>query len=156
MSFLKNIFRQNRVFVINRKVFELMILLADSFFSCYFALKDNALQIYGTRKCTLTRKAERFFRERGISYHFVDLEKYPPSKGELENIRRRIPAGETLVNTESPAYVKRGLAYMDYDEIEEILACPLLMRTPLVREGSRVIVGDDAAAWGALAEEMKS
>ena len=114
------------------------------------------MQIYGTRKCALTRKAERFFRERGISYHFVDLAKYPPSRGELENIQKRLPAGESLIDTRSPAYTKRGLAYMDYDEIEEISVNPLLMRTPLVREGSRVIVGDGEAEWGTLAKEIKS
>ena len=113
------------------------------------------MQIYGTRKCKLTKKAERFFRDRGILYHFVDLAEHRLSQGELDNIRRGVPAAESLMDTESPAFKKRGMAYMDYDEAEEILADPLLLRTPLVREGSRVIVGDNEAAWKALAEEMK-
>ncbi|MCL1817606.1 MAG: glutaredoxin [Spirochaetaceae bacterium] len=113
------------------------------------------MQIYGTRKCALTRKAERFFRDRGIAYHFVDIAKHPPSRGELENIRKGLPAGESLINTASPAFVKRGLAYMDFDEAEELLADPLLLRTPLVREGSRVIAGGDEAAWETLAKEIK-
>ena len=105
------------------------------------------MQIYGIKKCAITRKAERYFRERGIPYHFVDLTKYSPSRGELENIAKSLPKGENLINPESPAYHKRGLAYMDYNELEEIQARPELMRTPIVREGARVIAGDNPEVW---------
>ncbi|MDR1931733.1 MAG: glutaredoxin [Spirochaetales bacterium] len=113
------------------------------------------MQIYGARKCAITKKAERFFRDRGIAYHFVDLTQRALSKGELENIRRGLEAGESLIDTESAAYKKRGMAYMVYDEAEELLADPLLLRTPVLREGVRVIVGDDEKAWKALAAELK-
>ena len=108
------------------------------------------MQIYGTRKCRVTKKAERFFRDRGIRYHFVDLTEHRLSQGELDNIRRGIPQAESLIDTESAAYKKRGMAYMEYDELEEILADPLLLRTPIVREGNRVIAGDNEAAWKEL------
>ena len=108
------------------------------------------MQIYGTRKCKLSKKAERFFRDRGISYHFVDLTEHHLSAGEFDNIRRAVPSAESLVDTESPAFKKRGMAYMDYDEKEEILADPLLLRTPIVREASHVFVGDKEADWKAL------
>jgi arsenate reductase-like glutaredoxin family protein len=112
------------------------------------------MQIYGTRKCGKTKKAERFFRDRGIPYHFVDLTERLLSKGELENIRRGLE-GESLIDTESPAYKKRGMAHMDYNETEELLADPLLLRTPVIREGSRVIIGGDEKAWKALAGEIR-
>ena len=99
------------------------------------------------------QKGRTFFRERRISYHFIDLTKYYPTRGELENILRGLPAGESLINPESPAYVKRGLAYMDYNEIEEIQANPTLMRTPIVREGSKVISGHNEEAWQILARD---
>jgi len=108
------------------------------------------MQIYGTRKCKLSKKAERFFRDRGVRYHFVDLTEHRLSRGELDNIRRGIPRTESLIDTESAAYKKRGMAYMEYDELEEILADPLLLRTPIVREGSRVIAGDNETAWKGL------
>jgi len=113
------------------------------------------MQIYGTRKCKLTKKAERFFRDRGIQYHFVDLTKHILTRGELDNIRtastmRGIPQTESLIDTESVAFKKRGMAYMDYDESEEILADPLLLRTPIVREGSQVTIGDNEVAWKAM------
>jgi arsenate reductase-like glutaredoxin family protein len=118
------------------------------------------MQVYGTRKCKLTKKAERFFRDRGIRYHFVDLTEHRLSIGELDNIRaaltkRGTPEAVSLIDTESPVFKKRGMAYMDYDETEEILADPLLLRTPIVREGSRVIVGDNEAAWKTLTETIK-
>jgi len=113
------------------------------------------MQIYGTRKCNLTKKAERFFRDRGIRYHFVDLAGHRLTQGEFDNIRRGIPAAESLVNTESPIYKNRGMAHMDYNEAEEIIACPLLLRTPIVREASRVIAGDNEAAWKELINFIK-
>ena len=112
------------------------------------------MQIYGTKKCTKTKKAERFFRDRGISYHFVDLAERAPSRGELENIRQK-SAGESLIDTESAAYKKKGMSYIEYDEIEELLENPLLLRTPIVREGAVVIIGDDEKAWKNLAAELK-
>ncbi|MDR1317852.1 MAG: glutaredoxin [Spirochaetales bacterium] len=113
------------------------------------------MQIYGTRKCGITKKAERFFRDRGIAYYFVNLAERGLSRGELENIRRGLSAEEALIDTQCPAYKKRGMAYMDYEETEEILADPLLLRTPVIREGGRVVIGDDEKAWKALAAEVK-
>ena len=118
--------------------------------SCSF----SRMQIYGTRKCKLTKKAERFFRDRGVRYHFVDLTEHRLSQGELDNIRRGIPLAESLMDSESAAFKKRGMAYMEYDEAEEILADPLLLRTPIVREGNRVIVGDNESAWKELLESQ--
>lgn len=112
------------------------------------------MQIFGTKKCSGTRKAERFFRDRGISYHFVDLGERKPSRGELESIRRGAN-GKSLINPESASYKKRGMAYMDFDEIEELLEDPLLLTTPVVREGNRCVLGVDEGAWKKLAEESK-
>lgn len=110
------------------------------------------MQIFGTKKCPATRKAERFFRDRSIPYHFVDLNLKGPSRGELENIRREA-GGAELIDKEGRAYEKRGLAYMVYDEIEEILADPLLLRSPVVREGGRSILGDDPQGWKTLTKD---
>ncbi len=112
------------------------------------------MQIYGIEKCPATRKARRFFQERGLSFHFVDLTRKGPSRGELENIKRGA-GGADLIDDGGAAFAKRGLAYMDYDDIEEILADPLLLRRPVVREGGRCVLGDDPAGWKALAESMK-
>ena len=41
------------------------------------------IQIFGTKKCNDTKKAERFFKERGIKYQFVDMKEKGMSKGEF-------------------------------------------------------------------------
>jgi len=113
------------------------------------------MQIIGTKKCPATRAAQRFFRERGIDFHFVDLAERGLSKGEIEAIRRGA-AGRSLIDEESTAFREKGLAYMVYDEIEELLENPLLLATPVVREGSRCVIGKDEKAWKSLADEAKS
>ena len=48
------------------------------------------IQIFGTKKCNDTKKAERFFKERGIKYQFVDMKEKGMSKGELCDLLRQI------------------------------------------------------------------
>ena len=111
----------------------------------------SSIQIFGRRKCRVTRKAERFFRDRGIPYQFVDLDLKAMSAGELRSVLQSIPASE-LIDAESPSYRKRGMAWMEFDAEEEIAEDPGLMRTPVVRRGSLAAAGDDPAAWKRLSE----
>jgi len=106
------------------------------------------IQIIGTRKCSDTRKAERFFKERGYKAHFVDLNERGLSIGELENISR-VSGTEALLDRESKLYQKRGLAYMEFDILEELLRTPLLLKTPVVRCGKEVTVGLEPQQWQA-------
>jgi arsenate reductase (glutaredoxin) len=107
-----------------------------------------AIQIFGTKKCPDTKKAERFFRERGIPFQSIDLARKGMSPGELRSVAAVI--GMTaLVDTESRRFSERGLAYQDYDGESEILADPLLLKTPVVRDGRRATVGYDPTAWTA-------
>lgn len=41
------------------------------------------IQIFGTKKCNDTKKAERFFKERGIKFQFIDMKEKGMSKGEF-------------------------------------------------------------------------
>lgn len=107
------------------------------------------LQLFGTRKCPETRKAERFLKERGIAFQFIDLAEKGISPGELRAVAAAV-GREDLVDEGSPKYRERGLAYMDYDPEEEIAKEPLLMRTPVLREGRKALVGFEAAAWKAM------
>jgi arsenate reductase len=112
------------------------------------------LQIFGTGKCQETRKAERFFRERKISFQLVDLAEKGISAGELRSIAAATGMG-ALVDTEGRRYKDRGLGYQDYDAEAEILADPLLLRTPIVREGRRATVGYQADTWMAWIKEER-
>lgn len=104
------------------------------------------IQIFGTKKCNDTKKAQRFFKERNIKFHFRDLTEKGLSNGELQNISRVIQL-EDLINTESKQYKKRGLQYMVFDIEEELLEDPLLLKTPIVRNGKNVTVGYLPNVW---------
>ena len=66
------------------------------------------IQIIGIKKCQETRKAERFFKERKISYHFLDLNERALSKGELEKIKIALGL-ENIVDKSGKEYKKRNL-----------------------------------------------
>ncbi len=101
------------------------------------------IQVIGTKKCKETRAVERFFKDRGISFHFADLTERGISKGELDKIiSGRDPMD--LLNTESKIYKDKGFKYMDFNPVEEILENPSLLVTPIVRIDKKVIVGNNS------------
>ena len=104
------------------------------------------IQIIGTRKCRDTRKAERFFKERQIPFHFRDLNIKGVSKGELNNITRVIQI-EELLNKEGKQYKKRNLEFKVYSTEDELLNDPLLLKTPIVRNGNLVTLGYQPEVW---------
>ncbi|MCB0744009.1 MAG: ArsC family transcriptional regulator, partial [Ignavibacteriae bacterium] len=91
-------------------------------------------------------KAERFFKERNIQFHFRDLTEKGISKGELENISRAIGLDD-LIDTESKQYKKRGMQFMVFNLEEELLEDPLLIKTPIVRNGKDATVGYTPDVW---------
>jgi arsenate reductase len=112
-------------------------------------------QIFGTKKCSDTRKAERFFRERGQAVHVVDLAQKSMSPGELRNVAGRVGGMEALIDRQGKRYVEKGLKYAapTGPRIEQILvADPLLLRTPIVRAGGRATVGYAPDVWKAWLE----
>ena len=102
--------------------------------------------IYGTKKCNDTKKAQRFFKERNIPFHFRDLAEKGLAKGELNNITSKIQL-ENLIDKESKQFKKRGLEYMVYNIEEELLEDPLLIKTPIVRNGNLYTIGNDQKTW---------
>ncbi|PKL76392.1 MAG: ArsC family transcriptional regulator [Candidatus Melainabacteria bacterium HGW-Melainabacteria-1] len=103
-------------------------------------------QIFGTRKCAETRKAERFLKSLGIKFQLIDLKETKISKGELSSISRSVPLKQ-LIDIEGAAYKKRNLQYLVHDIETEILADAQLMRTPVVRLGQRATVGYQPELW---------
>jgi arsenate reductase len=108
-------------------------------------------QVFGTKKCPDTRKAERFFKERGIAVHVVDLAQKGLSPGELRNVAARVAGGvEALIDRDGKRYVEKGLKYAapTGPRIEKILADdPLLLRTPIVRTTAGATVGFAPDVW---------
>jgi arsenate reductase (glutaredoxin) len=109
-----------------------------------------AIQIFGTKKCAETRKAERFFKERHVPVHAVDLAQKGMSAGELRNVAARVGGMEALIDRAGKRYVDKGLKYAapTGPRIEQILVDdPLLLRTPIVRAGGRASVGYEPETW---------
>ena len=104
------------------------------------------IQIIGVKSCSDTRKAERYFKERRIQFHFRDLNEKGLAKGELENIIRVIPLDE-LIDREGKQFKKRNLQYMVFNIEEELLNDPLLLKTPIVRNGKEVTIGYQPSIW---------
>ena len=104
------------------------------------------VQIFGTKKCQDTRKAERYFKERGIPYQFVDLTVRGLSKGELDRVKAAVGL-DNLIDRAGKEYAKRNLKYLVHDAEEELLAHPLLLRTPIVRDGAKATVGHCPDVW---------
>jgi arsenate reductase len=110
------------------------------------------LQIFGTRKCQDTKKAERFFRERGVTFQRIELEEKGISAGELRSLATAVGL-DALVDRESRRFKEKGLGYQDFDAEAEILSDPLILKTPIVRDGKRATVGYDPAAWAVWLKE---
>lgn len=104
------------------------------------------IQIIGTKKCKNTQKAERYFKERRLPFHFKDLTEKGLAKGELDNITRVIPLDD-LIDRESKRFKDRGMQYMVFDIEEELLSDPLLLKTPIVRNEKLVTVGYKPEEW---------
>ncbi|MBK7378921.1 MAG: ArsC family transcriptional regulator [Ignavibacteriales bacterium] len=105
-----------------------------------------AIQIIGTKKCKETQKAERYFKERRIPFHFRDLTEKGLAKGELDNISRVIPL-DKLIDRESKKFIARGMQFMVFDIEDELLADQLVLKTPIVRNERLVTVGYKPEVW---------
>ena len=110
------------------------------------------VQIFGLKNSQATRAAERFFKERGVTLHVVDLKQKPMSPGEIKRFVDRFGL-PSLVDAEGKTYVELGLKYLkqsDAEMLQRIERTPQLLRVPLVRAANRLSIGHDEAAWKAM------
>src|SRR5690554_2416261 len=112
-----------------------------------------SIQIFGTKKCKDTQKAQRFFKERNIPVQFKDLTQKGISPGELNNIKQFYDV-EELIDREGKQFKKRNLEYMVFDTEEELLEDPLLFKTPIVRFNKKAVIGYQPEAWEKWADEI--
>ena len=111
--------------------------------------KVAEVQVFGLRKSADTRKALRFFSERRIKTHFVDLAERAASRGELTRFVVMFGV-EALVDRSSPRFRDLGLAHsrLSGDQwLGRLVDEPLLLRMPLVRSGRRLTIGVDEMSW---------
>jgi arsenate reductase (glutaredoxin) len=104
------------------------------------------IQIIGTKKCKNTKKAQMFFKERGVKFHLVDLNERELSPGELDKIIQKAGKGN-IIDTESKIYKEKGYSYRDYDPREEVLEDNMLLKTPIIRFDKDVTLGYEPEQW---------
>jgi arsenate reductase (glutaredoxin) len=115
----------------------------------------NNVQIFGVKSSQATRAAERFFKERRMPIQMVDLAKKPMALGEIRRFIEKFGLAG-LLDTEGKPFVDAGLRYLKMSEAELLARTerePKLLRLPLVRSGKLISVGQDEAAWKAMAAE---
>lgn len=106
------------------------------------------IQIFGSKKCFDTKKAERYFKERKIKYSFIDMKEKGISKGELNNVSRVVSINE-LINQKAKAYKNSNLDKIRSNEtkLEVLLKEQSLIKTPIVRNGKFATVGYKPEVW---------
>ena len=107
------------------------------------------IQIFGTKKCNDTKKAERFFKERGIKYQFIDMKEKGMSKGELTAVANANGGIDAMINPD--AKDKDALALIKYiaeeEKLEKLLETQQVIKTPVVRNGKKSTLGYQPEVW---------
>jgi arsenate reductase-like glutaredoxin family protein len=116
------------------------------------------VQVFGLRKSAETRAALRFFAERRVRVHFVDLDVRGPSPGELRRFAQSFGV-EALVDRASRRYAELGLGPARYSAdqwLGRLVEEPALLRLPLVRWRERLTIGLDEGSWRTWHREGRS
>lgn len=107
------------------------------------------VQIFGVKKNPETRKALRFFAERRMKTHFVDLQERAAARGELLRFAHKFGVA-ALVDEESRRYAELGLRTSRYGDerwLDILIDEPLILRMPLVRHGNALTIGAAETTW---------
>ena len=105
------------------------------------------IKFYGYKKCSTSRKAEKYLSDRGISYDFIDITEKPPSQAVLKQAAKsaEIPA-KKMFNTSGQEYRQQGIKdklpeLKDGDVFKMLASNGRLIKRPVVTEGMRATVG---------------
>jgi arsenate reductase-like glutaredoxin family protein len=107
------------------------------------------VQIFGTKKSPATRSALRFFAERRVRTHFVDLTQRAASTGELRRFAQKFGV-QAIIDRSSKRFGELGLSHGSYTEqrwLDKLAEEPLLLVQPLVRNGNLLTIGSAEATW---------
>ena len=107
------------------------------------------IQIFGKAKCFDTKKAERYFKERGIRFQRIDLSQKGMIRGELTSVKAAVGGLDALIDPKAKGEQALLLPYLSSDEAKEekLLEFPTLLRTPIVRNGRQATVGYCPEIW---------
>lgn len=107
------------------------------------------IQIFGTKKCFDTKKAERYFKERGVKYQFIDMKEKGMSQGEFNSVKQAVGGVDVMVNTECKD--KEALSRIQYisaiNKEKRVFEYQQLIKTPIVRNGKQATIGYEPEVW---------
>ena len=107
------------------------------------------IQIFGKSKCFDTKKAERYFKERRIKFQSIDLKRYGMSPKEFDSVLRAVGGIDNLIDWDSKSEAVTLMKYMEDKRAKEdkVFDDPMLMKTPVVRNGKQATVGYCPEVW---------
>ena len=107
------------------------------------------IQIFGTKKCFDTKKAQRYFKERGVKFQFIDMNEKGLSKGEWNSVKQAVGGMEQLLDENCKDQdVFLLIKYLaDSDKEAKILENQQVLKTPIVRNGKEATVGYMPDTW---------
>ena len=107
------------------------------------------IQIFGTKKCNDTKKAQRFFKERGIKFQFIDMLDKGMSKGEFQSVLQAVGGLEAMIDQNCKD--KDLLALIKYiaaeDKAQKVLENQVVLKQPIVRNEKQATVGYQPDVW---------
>ena len=107
------------------------------------------IQIFGTNKSFDTKKAQRWFKERGIKFQMIDLKEKGMSRGEFENVCRAVGGWDKLVDDN--ALDKDTLALLRWldesQQADKLFESQQLLRQSIVRNGRQATAGYCPEVW---------
>lgn len=107
------------------------------------------IRIFGKTKCFDTKKAQRYFKERGIKFQYIDLKEKSMSKGEFSSVKQALGGYEKLID--ETCKDQDTLALVKYiaeeDREAKILENQQILKTPIVRNGKKASIGYQPDIW---------
>lgn len=104
------------------------------------------IQIFGKSKCFDTKKAERFFKERKISFQYIDILDKGLSKGEYRSVSQAVGGFDNLVDKKSKDYYL--IEYIGPEQkVDKLMEMTKLYKTPIVRNGKQATIGYQPDVW---------
>ena len=107
------------------------------------------IQIFGTKKCFDTKKAERYFKERRIKYQIIDLKDRGMSRGELTSVVQAVKGLDNLLDPDCKDQQMLALVryLVDADKLDKVFENQQIIKTPVVRNGKLATVGYRPEVW---------
>ncbi len=107
------------------------------------------IQIFGTKKCFDTKKAERYFKERRVQFQRIDMNEKGMSRGEFQSILKALGGLDALLDEKTKDQDTLALVrYLTHeDALEKVFENQQLLRTPIVRNGKAATVGFCPETW---------